>query len=287
MMSQSNNNDTHTHTQRYDNVYDSLKEYMFFNQVINKNTMKCHHVKSPANANAGASANANAGASANANAGASANTNTSKQRNHVKDINEKYFIPSEQDKLFWCFYIFLHNEYEYTIAKNKSFIIEKSFKMESLKQLNTKETLDFLKPLKIKPFDLEDELMNKQKISLKGLQYLCKIHNLSVIYVSGRTFYEFLYNNDDTDENTFIIVQSSNKEDCILRKSETDISFIKNIRDTYWRIDNLLKPLKGMTSYTLSELKQICLKMDISTEDKETKKKKTMKTLYQELLSKM
>lgn len=271
MMSQINNKDT----QRYDNVCDSLKEYMFFNEVINKNVMKCHHVKS-----ASASASANASASASANAVA----NTSKQRNIV---NEKYFIPSEQDKLFWCFYIFLHNEYEYTISKNKSFIIEKTFKMESLKQLNTKETLEFLKPLKIKPFDLEDELMNKQKISLKGLQYLCKIHNLSVIYVSGRTFYEFLYNNDDTDENTFIIVQSSNKEDCILRKSETDISFIKNIRDTYWRIDNLLKPLKGMTSYTLSELKEICLKMDISTEDKETKKKKTMKTLYQELLSKM
>jgi hypothetical protein len=52
-------------------------------------------------------------------------------------------------------------------------------------------------------------------------------------------------------------------------------------------MENVNKPLKGASAYSLQELQDICVKMDIELVDSVTKKKKTMKVLYQELLAKM
>ena len=175
----------------------------------------------------------------------------------------------------------MHSEYDYKIAKNNSniFSIEKKWKMDTLDKLKEKEVIDYLKTIKTKVADIEDELMNKEKLSLKGLQVFCFIYKLSVIYISGRKYCEFLYG----DDKTFVIINTPNKEDGINRKS--DESYINNIRNTYWKIENVSKPLKSASAYTLTELQEISSKMDIALENAETKKKKTMKVLYQELLS--
>ena len=251
------------------NIYNNLKEYMFYPEVIHKNMNIEYHtigdkIKS-----------------------VNTNTNNKMKSEKTKNINivqEKeesspFFIPHEKDKLFWCFYIFIHGEYDYKIAKNNSFAIEKKWKMDTLAKLKEKEVIDFLKSIKIKVVDLEDELMNKEKLSLKGLQVFCMIYKLSVIYVSGRTFCEFIQAHE-TDAKTFVIINMPNKEDGIHRNPD-----IKNIRDTYWKIENVSKPLKGCSAYSLTELQVISTKMGISLEDTESKKKKTMKVLYQELLS--
>ena len=136
--------------------------------------------------------------------------------------------------------------------------------------------------------------MNKEKLSLKGVQAFCFIYKLSVMYVSGRKYCEFLYKQGTSPElqqysdivdnsKTFVIIKTPTKEDGINRNA--DDAYINNVRDTYWKMENVNKPLKGVSAYSLSELQDICSKMTISLEDTETKKKKTMKVLYQELLS--
>ena len=122
--------------------------------------------------------------------------------------------------------------------------------------------------------------MNKETLSLKGLQAFCFIHKMSVMYISGRKYCEFIC---DTTTKPFVIINMSNKEDGIHRNP--DDAYIKNIRDTYWKMENIHKPLKGASAYSLTELQEICSKFNIALEDSQTKKKKTMKVLYQELLT--
>lgn len=251
--------------QNYKNIYNSLKEYMFYPEFIHNNikNYKCQYKKIFNNNN---------------------NVCIKKHIDHYDkiDTSSNFFIPQEKDKLFWCLYIFMHSEYEYNIAKNNKniFSIEKKWKIDSLTKLKEKNIINVLKSNKIKISEIEDELMNKDKITLKGLIALCIIHNLSIMYISNNKYYELLSNDNDK---LFIIINTKNNDYAIVRN--TDNNYIKNIRDSYFKIDNINKPLKSLNSYSLNELQTICNKMNISLENSETKKKKTMKILYQELLS--
>ena len=274
----------------YENIYDNLKEYMFYPDVITRNmsyvTIEKHsttneikkhissekHVSTKEKHSFASSKNKTAGAGAGASAGAGAGAGAS-----AGAAESPFFIPREKDKFFWGFYIFVHGEYEYKIAQNNWFSIEKQWKMDTMKKLDTIKPQ--LKDLKIKVPDIEDELINCERLSLKGLQVFCIIYEVNVLYVAGRKYCEFLYNNDK-DAKTFVI-----ENDGIYRN--TDDAYLKKIRDTYWKMENVNKPLKGASAYSLQEMQDICVKMEIELVDSVSKKKKTMKVLYQELLAKM
>lgn len=268
--------------QLYENIYNRLKGYMFYPDVISENMIYCKE-DNLSNTNTRQHKNTNVNVNTNVKGHQQKQTEKETKTDNDDKENEEspFFIPQEKDKLFWCLYILMHSEYDYKIAKKNSniFSIEKKWKMDTLDKLKEKEVIDYLKSLKTKVADIEDELMNKEKLSLKGLQVFCFIYKLSVIYVSGRKYCEFIYG----DDKPFVIINTPNKEDGINRK--TDESYINNVRNTYWKIENINKPLKSASAYTLTELQEICSKMDIALENSETKKKKTMKVLYQELLS--
>ena len=265
----------------YENIYDNLKEYMFYPDVITRNmsyvSIVKHsttnenekHISSEKQKHVSTKEKHSFASTKNKTAGASAAATTA--------VESPFFIPREKDKFFWGFYIFVHGEYEYKIAQNNWFSIEKQWKMDTMKKLDTIKPQ--LKDLKIKVLDIEDELINCERLSLKGLQVFCIIYEVNVLYVAGRKYCEFLYNNDK-DAKTFVI-----ENDGIYRN--TDDAYLKKIRDTYWKMENVNKPLKGASAYSLQEMQDICVKMEIELVDSVSKKKKTMKVLYQELLAKM
>ena len=83
-----------------------------------------------------------------------------------------------------------------------------------------------------------------------------------------------------------IIVQNENKEDSLRwRDNNGDLLFYKKIQEDYWYIENFQKPLKAASAYTLKELQDISIKLqiDINT-DGEKPKHKTKPKLYQEIL---
>lgn len=257
---------------RYNNIYYSLKEYMFYEDIIKKNNKLLNAIKE-------------------------LQENTQLSKTYKKSKDEKSdLVPYEKDNLFWCFFLLVNNEYEYKLIKDKHFTIEKKWKMEILDKLKEKENIDFLKFKKIKLIDIQDELMNKETISIKVFDVLCKMYNLSVIYVYGKKYCEFMYDNDivdDTEEEKYkkimilnVMNEKVNRCGFIKRSEKEQIDYLKNVYKTYWKIDNISKPLKSASSYSYSELKDICNKLEIPLEDNVTKKKKTMKILYQEILEK-
>jgi hypothetical protein len=80
---------------------------------------------------------------------------------------------------------------DYEMNKNTAFATEKKFKIDTVEKLRFMK--DKLKELKIKRNEIEDELVNKDCISTKSLQVLCLIYKISIIYISGKKYSEFLF----------------------------------------------------------------------------------------------
>jgi len=190
------------------------------------------------------------------------------------------FTPLQKDKLFWCFYILLHGNHDYEMNKSHSFGIEKKIKISAVEKLASIK--DKLKELKIKKTEIEDELVNKECLTIKGLQALCLIHKISIMYISGKKFSEFLY--DDQGEITGIIEQLSSKE--ITLTTVIDNDYIANIKKTYWCIENIQKPLNAPSAYTIKELQDIAKKLGLTLETP-LGKNKTKQILYEEILIKI
>ena len=186
----------------------------------------------------------------------------------------KPFIPFQKDKLFWCFYILLKGYEDYEFNKTNSFSIEKKIKIETVEKL--KGIKEKLKELKLKRTELEDNLVNQSTISLKGLYALCLVHNISITYIYGRKYCEI---NHNIDNPTNIMIENS------LHYEEVD--FLKNVRENYWHIENIQKPLNAPSAYSLKEMQDICNKLQITLETtvNEKPKLKTKTKLYEEILA--
>ena len=239
------------------------------------------------------------------------------------------FTPFQKDKLFWCFYIILNGYEDYEMNHSSSFSIEKKLKIETVEKL--KSVKEKLKELKLKRTELEDELVNKPMITLKGLCALCLVHNVSITYIFGRKYCEINKREQEQAEQAQaeqtqaeqaqvqaeqaqvqaqaeqaqvqaeqvqihkqgIIVQNDKKEDSIKwTTNELDKNndvFIEQLRADYWLIENIQKPLNACSAYTLTELQEICKKLQIETHTQVNDKMKANAKgmLYQAILAKL
>ena len=197
-----------------------------------------------------------------------------------KPINNESFIPFQKDKLFWCFYILLKGFSEYEMHRTGFYTVEKAFKISTVEKLRGMKKE--IKDLKLKINEVEDELVNKEQITLKGLQVLCLVYKVSITYIYEKKYCEFLFNNSDSIIKG-IIKQTDRKEHALIYEDAIDLSKIKQ---TLWFIENVQKPLKAPASYTLKDLQDICEKLEVPLKH-EIGKSKTKKDLYEDILSKL
>jgi len=229
----------------------------------------------------------------------------SKETTHLhletkKNTKTELFMPAQKDKLFWCFYIILHGFSDYELHHTDYFITEKNFKISTIEKMRSMKPK--LKELKIKMAEIEDELLNKPQITMKSLEVLCLVYEVSLLYVSGRMYSELLYNEKDLTKIKGIIITSidTNKEYSVRYMDQdtgtgtetgTDTnagtsSYMNTIRNTYWKIEHLQKPLKAPSAYAVKDLQEICKKLEIPVVN-ELGKNKTKQILYEEILSKL
>ena len=199
-----------------------------------------------------------------------------KQDKQKKQTIEKkdYYITDEEDKLFWYFYIILNGFKTYEYEKHALFKIEKDFKIAAIEKLRKQKAL--LKKNKLRLTEVEDELLNHSNISLKGLYALCLLYDINIIYVWDRKYF---YMNSNPEEKTHVIEKRKNIDNYLC---DDNIKII-NFTSQYWKIENISKPLKGFSVYSLGELIDICNKLNISCKD-ERNKKKTKKMMYEDIL---
>jgi hypothetical protein len=211
--------------------------------------------------------------------------NIIKQNNIIIKNNtfvNKLYIPREFDKLFWCFYIIKNGNLNYECLTNKNTLITQQLKIEYIYKLR-----DNKKILKNFKFDtltnIENNLVNEKVINIKTFFSLCLIENINVIFVNEnkKYYYEFII---DTNIPIYIVYLLVN--DIHFKNSNNlskygfikgDICGINNIRNNYYKIENINKYIKCISNYKVNELKEIAKKLGINIA------KSNKKELYEEI----
>ena len=211
--------------------------------------------------------------------------NAEKEREMVKEkekAKDDIYKPLQTDSLFWCFYILKYglSKYEMEVG-NQHFPIEKAEKFKYIELFRTKK--DILKINKIKPLaDLETDLANSQRISIKTFFALCIVEKINVLLVDKRKIYESI-TNDDAKVN--IVKRNGVTYEHHIEFNVSDESEkLANYRDTYYKVQGFDASLKSMTSYKVDELLELCGKFGINVSISGNSKKMAKKDIYELLV---
>ena len=162
---------------------------------------------------------------------------------------------------------------------NQHFVVEKREKIKYVETIRSKK--EILKLHKIKPIsEIEYDLANSEKISIKSFFSLCAIENLNVIIIDKRKKYELLSN----DDKVFVVHRNVANEYSI--QFDVTPEQLQNYRDNYYSVEGGFETkLKAMSSYKLDELTELCRKLDITIPTKNNEgKKMTKKDIYELLV---
>ena len=200
-------------------------------------------------------------------------------------FNTNIYKPMKKDSLFWCFFILKYgfSKYEMEIG-SQHFLVEKTEKYANIDLLRTKQNKDLLKINKIKPLsDLEDDLANKERISIKTFFALCVIEKMNILLVDNRKIYQSI-NNDSPIINVIHRNSKTYEHHIELNVSNETIS---EFREKYYNVSGFDNALKSMTAYKLDELHDICKQLNINILDNvKEKEKETMNAKPKKLTKK-
>jgi hypothetical protein len=271
------NNQHHNNNEKYVMILEPLRDYMFYLSFVNKNSLKDSQVN----------INVKQLTSNDTCTKPAIKMQTNKKKNiendntfgecNSNDLNKKndiYFNPREKDKLFWCFFVLLNGMEDYELNKSSSFEKEKSMKISAIETL--KNYKDKLKSYKISFVDAQEDLVNNPIISTIGLQLLCMIYNMNILYVKNRIYYE-IYNDYSKPLNVIINIDGH-----VYIPDNINENKINEYKNNYFKIENIYKPINSISSYSLVELQDIAIKLNIPIEL--DKKKLLKKDLYENIV---
>ena len=213
----------------------------------------------------------------------------SKYYEPIKINNAKNFA----DKLFWVFYKILNNFADSDLENINSFKTMKDFKIACVEKIRLQKNI--LKEFKIQRMSVEDDLTNNEKISFKTFHALCVLHLINVIILRDNNTYCVLCTNNDEkviNIKNYKLIAISN-----VKISETFNNFdlelmsyteeqLQTVLKTYYNIESIEKPIKAFSSYNLSNLTNIAIKLNITVFDEHGKKKKKQ-DLYENIIKKL
>jgi hypothetical protein len=203
-----------------------------------------------------------------------------KQSNNT--TRQELFIPNQQDTLFWCFYTIKNGDVKYETLNNKNSLIAKQMKIELVDLI--RKNKDIVKMYKFDTIsNLESNLANDNNLNVKTFFTLCAIENINVIFIRKNTYYEMLMN----DSNEIYIVheiQSQSKYNNKYGYQMGTNESISNIRNTFFKLEAIDKPIKAISAYRLDELINISNKLVINIYNNITSKQKSKKELYESII---
>lgn len=266
-MEMNNNNNIYNH------VLFKLQDYMFNENTLN-NSIKYKNMNDDINKEKNIK-NINTDKN---------NVNANKNNNGVNDknkIKDKFFIPKQNDTLFWCFYIIKFGDINYEL-EDKNLLNEKKIKIDYVEKIRKNKII--LKKYKFETLtNIENNLVNDKCINLSTFFSLCAIENIDIILLNEKkSFYYELSFGDSNNENFNIIYDISD-----IKKYGYSIDKLDTIMDykkKYFKLDNINKPIKGMSSYKVEDLIDICNRLKINTIDIHTNKTKNKKELYESIV---
>ena len=197
---------------------------------------------------------------------------------------EEFFSPKQQDSLFWTIYVLHHGMSHYMQLKNKhknhemeekQHILNYMQKQGSVIKDNAKHHGIKLSQVRFK--EIMSELLMDKKTSYHVFYALCNYYKINAMITMDKCYMHF----QTGAENTYKFIKE---------KSHFEVNFesmkkedILHIQEQYVILPfEQEKPLKGMTSYKVSDLEKISSKLELHVEDKMKKQ-----DLYSMILQKL
>lgn len=207
------------------------------------------------------------------------------QEQPPKQASEPSFtFPTQKDSLFWCFYIMKHGVESYNALESINIVVEKKMKIEYVEELRKNKHV--IKSSKLAPLIyIENLLANETQIDIKTFFTLCILEKISLLYLYKKTF--FLLNTSEDDGCDLVSMHVVKRNDVPLKfgvMENEKPEKIKEYTEALYKIENISKPIKGLSSYKVSELVDMSKKLGLEIINKTTNKQKTKNELYESLV---
>lgn len=164
------------------------------------------------------------------------------------------WVPRTRDKLLWTMYVICNGKGEFDKNHDKLFKAETDFKYGSVEKVRTK--LSQLKSEKIKVQELEAEIVSAKNMSINTLRALAIVYEKSIIFKNDCVYYDMPFGDK------YYIIE---KKDQNITLHLGDVSNeVEKIKETYFYVDPH-KKIKGISSYTAKDLREIANKLSIET----------------------
>jgi hypothetical protein len=180
-------------------------------------------------------------------------------------VDTNYYL-KQKDSLFWCFFILKYglSKYEMEIG-NQHFVVEKQEKFHYIETL--RQNKELLKMHKIKPLSgIEDDLANKERISIKTFFALCIIENINILLVDKRKIYEIQMN----DESVVNVVHRNSVSYEHYIELGANSESVAKYRETYFKVSGFDDTIKAISAYKVNELLELCDKLGINIKESKT-----------------
>ena len=176
----------------------------------------------------------------------------------------------------------MHGAFKYEQIANR-FTAEQDGKRDQVLRLR-----DQIKPLKqttgikITASTIEGEIMCS-RISLHAFQVLVRLNSLNAVFVNphNRVYAEFI-SDAVSDKPTYIIQRREEKTRRVSMTQATEAQ-LTSLRETHYRVENLQKPIKSISSYTVADLTEMCHRLKIQLKPK-MKKQEMYDAISQQLV---
>jgi hypothetical protein len=178
---------------------------------------------------------------------------------------ENVFRPAlNQDPLFWCLYVMMNGTFKYEQLPNR-FTAEHDGKRDQIIMLRDKgKALKQTTGLKFAASTIEGDIMS-QRISLHAFQVLVHLNSFNAVFVNpvNRVYAEFI--SDAVSDKPVHVIERTNKQMIMTPATEAQLTAI---RAANYRIENLQKPIKSVSAYTVAELTEMCHTLKIQMNHK-------------------
>ena len=206
------------------------------------------------------------------------------ETHHDNTSSYLFYVTRDKDKLFWAFYIMLNGEDAYKYLKTK-FVTEKEIKIGAVEKM--RKLPNVFKQHKLNKVRIENELSGDVPLTLEGFYGLCIIYNISAIFVKKNCYCE-LYGIGDSSVTHLIEEVEGGLGIHVFKTKATSLENAKQVRELKWKMENVLTPIKSISSYTHAELLEIynkvtCINNAKSSFVESFKEKKTKQFLYERI----
>jgi len=209
----------------------------------------------------------------------SENKETHIHNDNHSGISYLFPITRDKDKLFWAFYIMQNGEDAYKYLKTK-FVTEKEIKIGAVEKM--RKLPNVFKQHKMNKVRIENELSGDVPLTLEGFYGLCILYNVSAIFMKKNCYCE-LYGVGDTLATHIVEEVEGGLGIHVFKTKEASSEYAKQVRESKWKMETVLTPIKSISSYTHADLLEIYNKVVLSNKSGVTesfKEKKTKQFLY-------